>query len=160
MFETETMAELCVKQGLVTEALGIYRRLVDAAPDAAARARRSARLAELERVARGAAEVRADAPGAPAGAPAGEATLTLVRRGDALVLSWALPTETRAPALQLLLVRRGDDDVETETRTVPLDAPRGTTTIDAPGLHSLRAAVGRLDGARFVPMARLAPSDA
>jgi hypothetical protein len=157
MFETETMAELCVKQGLVTEALGMYRRLVDAAPDDAARARRSARLAELERVARGAAEVRADAVGAPG---ADTATLTLVRRGDALIFSWALPPETRAPALQLLLVRRGEDDVETETRTVPLGAPRGTTTIDAPGLHSLRAAVGRLDGARFVPMARLAPSGA
>ncbi|HSZ82841.1 MAG TPA: hypothetical protein VLA14_11195 [Polyangia bacterium] len=124
MFETETMAELCVKQGLVTEALGMYRRLVDGAPDAASRARRAARLAELERVARGAVEVR------DAAAPAtDEATLTLVRRGE--------------------------DDVETETRTVPLAAPRGTTTIDAPGLHSLRAAVGWLDGARFVPMARL-----
>jgi len=154
MFETETMAELCVKQGLVTEGLGMYRRLVDGAPDAATRARRAARLAELERVARGAVEVRADAP------PATDATLTLVRRGDALVFSWTLPPETRGPALQLLLVRRGDDDVETETRTVPLGASRGTTTIDAPGLHSLRAAVGWLDGARFVPIARLAPSGA
>jgi hypothetical protein len=158
MFETETMAELCVKQGLVTEALGMYRRLVDGAPDAATRARRAARLAELERVARGAADVRADAPGAPVGP--NEPTLTLVRRGDALIFSWALPPETRAPTLQLLLVRRGEDDVETETRTVALGAARGTTTIDAPGLHSLRAAVGWLDGARFVPIARLAPSGA
>jgi hypothetical protein len=153
MFETETMAELCVKQGLVTEALGMYRRLVEGAPDATARARRAARLAELERVARGAAEVRADASVTRAGT--NEPALTLVRRGDALVFSWALPPETRAPALQLLLVRRGEDDVETETRTVPLGASRGTTTVDAPGLHSLRAAVGRLDGARFVPMARM-----
>jgi hypothetical protein len=154
MFETETMAELCVKQGLVTEALGMYRRLVDGAPDAATRARRAARLAELERVARGAVEVRADTSSAT------DATLTLVRRGDALSFTWALPPETRAPALQLLLVRRGRDDIETETRTIPLDAARGTTTVDAPGLHSLRAAAGWLDGARFVPITRLAPSGA
>ena len=34
MFDTETMAELCVKQGLAGEALAIYRRLADATTDA------------------------------------------------------------------------------------------------------------------------------
>ena len=95
--------------------------------------------------------------GTTTGAP-DASTLALERRGDALVFTWAVPAETRAPALQLLLVRRGAEDIETETRTIALDAVRGTTTIDVPGLHSVRAAVGWLDDARFVPLARLPPS--
>jgi hypothetical protein len=92
------------------------------------------------------------APGAP--------SLALERRGDALVFTWVLPDETTAPALQLLLVylvQRGEDGVVTETRTLPLSATRGTTTIAVPGLHSVRAAAGWLDGERFVPVTRLAP---
>jgi len=153
VFETETMAELCVRQGLVSEGLAIYRRLVADAPDEQARARRAQRLAELQRIAKGAVAARAGAQNvAPApGAP----TLSLERLPDALRFAWSLPPETRAPALQLLLMRRGPAGVETETRTVPLDAARGQVTIDAPGLYAVRAAVGWLDGARFVPLARL-----
>jgi septum site-determining protein MinC len=47
LFGTETMAELCVRQGRVGDALGIYRRLV-ARTDDARQARWAARLAELE----------------------------------------------------------------------------------------------------------------
>lgn len=155
VFETETMAELCVKQGLVTEALAIYRRLVDGATDETTRGRHAARLAALERMARDAARTRqgqaAEPPQAP-GAPA----LTVERRADALHFTWSLPPETRDPALQVLLLRRGPEGVETESRTIRLDAARGSTKVDAPGLHAVRAAVGWLDGARFVPLARLA----
>ena len=136
VFETETMAELCVKQGHVAEALAIYRRLIDAAPDAAARARHAARLAEVERDA---------------------CALRLERRGDDLVFTWRLPDGTPSPALQVLLVARGRDGVETETRTLALEGPSGTTTVTAGRLASVHAAVGRVDGARFVPLARLAP---
>jgi len=154
VFETETMAELCVKQGLVSEALTIYRRLVADAPDASTGARRAARLGELERIAKGAVAARAERPAAAAlpGAPA----LTVERSGDTLVFSWSLPVETQSPALQLLLVRRGAEGIETETRTVRLDAVRGTTRVEVPALHSVRAAAGWLDGARFVPLVRLA----
>jgi hypothetical protein len=155
VFETETMAELCVKQGLVSEALAIYRRLVDGAPDAATRARRAARLAELERVAAGAARRKADA-GPPAGSQAEAARLSLARRDDALTCTWALPAGTAAPAIQLLLVVRGPDGVEAETRTLPLDRLAGATTLQVAGLHSVRAALGRLDGDRFIPIAPLA----
>jgi hypothetical protein len=154
-FETETMAELCLKQGLVEEALAMYRRLVAGAPDAAARARRAARVAELEARA-GAAPTPPSAAGAALGADA--PALALERRGDALVFSWALPSDTATPALQLLLLRRGPDGVEAETRTLPLAAARGTTIVTVPALHSLRAAAGWLDGARFVPLARLPAS--
>jgi hypothetical protein len=153
VFETETMAELCVKQGLITEALAIYRRLTAGALDEPTRARRAARLAELERTAAGAARVKTAPMGVPA-AP-GEPSLALERRGDALVFAWVLPDETPAPALQLFLVHRGEDGVVTETRTLPLSATRGTTTITVPGLHSVRAAAGWLDGERFVPVTRL-----
>jgi hypothetical protein len=151
VFETETMAELCVKQGLVTEALAIYRRLVEGASDEAARTRRAGRLAELERIARGVVEARAPAP-APV---AGEPSLRLERSGDELRFAWVLPPDTGRPALQLLLLLRGIDGIVSETRTVALEAPRGTTAISVPGLHSVHAAAGRLDGARFVPLARL-----
>jgi hypothetical protein len=155
VFETETMAELCVKQGLVTEALAIYRRLVADAADDTTRARRARRLGELERIARGVAEAREAISAPPAAAPGGP-TLTIERRGGALHVAWSLPPETARPALQLLLLRRGPDGIEPETRTLPLEATRGATTIEAPpGLYSLRAAAGWLDGARFIPLARL-----
>ncbi|HVZ73978.1 MAG TPA: hypothetical protein VHJ20_16475 [Polyangia bacterium] len=146
-FETETMAELCAKQGQIGEALAIYRRLVAAATDAATRARHGERLAALE--------MRTQAPTLtmmPAAAPA-EPTLALERRGDALTLRWALPDGTAAPALQVLLVTRGAKGVETETRTLRLTSTRGATVVDAHGVVTVRAAVGRLDGDRFIPLA-------
>jgi hypothetical protein len=163
VFETETMAELCVKQGLVTEALAIYRRLVADAADEPTRARRAARLAELQRIAKSVAATRAAEPRAPSvlvveprGESSGEPFLTLERRADTLAFAWGLPPETRRPALQLLLLRRGAEGIEAETRTLPLEATRGTTTVDVAALHSVRAAAGWLDGDRFVPLVRLA----
>jgi hypothetical protein len=151
VFETETMAELCVKQGLVSEALALYRRLIADAPDELARTRRVARLSELERLSDGVrlAAARASTPSHPE-----EASIEVERRGDTLVVSWAVPAGTRQPALQILLMNRRGDDVEADLRTIPLDATSGTTTVEAVGLHSARAAVGWLDGARFVPLAR------
>jgi hypothetical protein len=145
VFETETMAELCVKQGHVAEALAIYRRLLANAGDDATRARRAARVAELQTL----------TPGE--GLASREPALRAARRGDTLTLEWTLPPDTESPALQLLLLRRGADGVETETRTLPLPATRGSASLDAAGVDSVRAAVGRLDGARFVPIARLPP---
>jgi hypothetical protein len=153
-FETETMAELCLKQGLVADGLEILRRLVSQAPDEVTRARRQRRLTELER------QYGPSAAPAPAAAPpAGQVALRVLHRGEELVLEWRLPDEVTAPALQLLLVRRTAAGVETEARTLPLDGPRGRTVIAAPRLHSLRAAAGRLEGARFVPLVRAAPPD-
>lgn len=159
VFETETMAELCIKQGLVSEALAIYRRLVAEAPDDVTRARRTNRLGELERISRGAAAARATpsraaTPPSLALADRQNRALVLEQRGDTLHLSWSLPAETQSPALQLLLVRRGANGIETEPRTLPLETPSGTATIDATNLHSVHAAAGWLDGSRFVPLFR------
>jgi hypothetical protein len=157
VFETETMAELCIKQGLVSEALAIYRRLVADAPDDVTRARRANRLGELERISRGAAAARAEPSRAatpPPVAAGASRALVLKQRGNTLDVTWNLPPGTQSPALQLLLVRRGPNGIEAEPRTLPLDAPSGTTSIDAANLHSVHAAAGRLDGSRFVPLFR------
>jgi hypothetical protein len=153
LFETETMAELCIKQGHPGEGLAIYRRLLEEPTDAETRARRRGRIAELE--AQGA---RPDALGPE------EPAVKARRRADELDLEWSLPTETRQPALQLLLMRRPSPaaGIETETRTIPLAAPAGRMTVGAPGLYAALVAVGFLqdddandDGKRFVPLARL-----
>jgi hypothetical protein len=47
MFDTETMAELCVKQGLTGEAVAIYRRLAAATHDADKRKLYEARIGAL-----------------------------------------------------------------------------------------------------------------
>ena len=147
LFETETMAELYIKQGLAAEGLEIYRRLAAQAPDEPTRARWRRRIAELE------AELgpRSEAGGAALGEPG----LRVRRQGRDLVIEWQLPPgEARPPAVQLLLLRRTEAGVETESRTLRLSGPRGSTTVDAPALHALRAAAGWLDGERFIPVVR------
>ena len=47
MFDTETMAELCVKQGLPGEAIAIYRRLAAATSDVDKRRLYEARIGAL-----------------------------------------------------------------------------------------------------------------
>jgi hypothetical protein len=142
VFETATMAELCVKQGIVEEAIGIYRRLAAEATDAESRNRYTTRLVELEnRV--------APLPLQPPG-------LRLARRGDEVEIEWQLPADVRAPALQVLILRRTPQGIGTEPRTIPLTSPHGQTVIAAQNLYAVRAAAGRLDGDTFIPIARIA----
>jgi len=160
MFETETMAELCVKQGLVREALAIYRRLLAAAPDARTRDRRTRRIAELDRHAAGSVPVaRPPAAVSPVAsfAPVTAAVIQALRDGDgrAVTLEWRLPDDVRAPALQILVLRRQPDGIATERRTVPVERAEGRLQLSLEGVHSVRAAAGRLDGDHFVPLARL-----
>jgi hypothetical protein len=142
MFDTETMAELCVKQGLVDEALAIYRRLADQSEELATRRRYQERMAALGS-ARAARPM--DMPG-----------LRVDRRGDEVEIEWRLPPNVNAPALQLLLLRRTPSGITVEPRTTPLTSPGGTTVVVVPDLHSLRAAAGRVrpDGT-FIPIVRL-----
>lgn len=150
MFDTETMAELFVKQGHVERAAEIYRRLAAESQDHGARERYEQRLAILAGVQSGGdgaiarTSARADLPG-----------LSVEQRGDAVSIRWRLPPGTRVPALQCLFVRRTPAGIETEPRTMPLDALEGETTLVVPGLHSARVAAGRIDRDRFIPIARL-----
>jgi len=146
MFETETMAELCLKQGLLRDALVIYRRLLAAASDEGTRARRAQRIAELELHDTGPNVVAAEPP----------ATDIQARMDDRQVtFDWRLPAGTLAPALQILVLRREETGISAERRTVHLPDAQGTLSLPIARVHSLRAAAGRLEGDRFVPMVRL-----
>jgi len=142
MFDTETMAELCVKQGLVDEALAIYRRLADQTGEPPTRRRYEERMAAL---------------GSPRDArPMDTPGLRVDRRGDEVEIEWRLPPNVNAPALQLLLLRRTPSGIAVEPRTTPLTSAGGTTVVVVPDLHSLRAAAGRVrDDGTFIPIVRL-----
>jgi hypothetical protein len=139
---------------LLDAELGHRLRLVQHAPDEVTRARRARRLAELEAdvASRGRAAAPAGAAAESPAAPGAGPVLEVRRVAEGMVLEWSLPVEIRAPALQLLLVRRTAAGIETEARTMRLEAARGRTTLAALGLHSLRAAAGRLEGERFIPL--------
>jgi hypothetical protein len=143
MFDTETMAELCVKQGLYDQAIDIYRRMATEVDDPAARRRYEERIVALEHQ--------------PDLAPLSTPGLRVARSGDEVRIEWRLPSDTSAPTLQVLLLRRTASGIEPETRTLPLAGPHGRTALHVAGLHSVRAAAGRLAGELFVPLIRLAP---
>jgi len=153
-FETETMAELCLRQGHRDEALAIYARLISRASDPATRVRLEQRILALETAP---AEQKAAARPAER-SPAGPALTAPGIRSrvtdDVAVVEWNLPAGTAGPTLQLLLVSRTPAGVTTESRSVPVDASAGRLVLSVPGLHSLRAAAGFTTGDRFVPLAR------
>jgi septum site-determining protein MinC len=86
LFATETMAELCARQGRVAEAVAIYRRLLAGPAEDERRARWAERLQGLERGPAPAPDRAAPPPPAPATAaptapaPAAELRLPLVVR--------------------------------------------------------------------------------
>ena len=142
VFDTETMAELCVKQGLTDEALAIYRRLADQTAEPDTRRRYAERMAAL---------------GSPRDArPMDTPGLRVDRRGDEVEIDWRLPPEREragaaAPAVE-------EDAVGDRRRAAhdAADVGGGTTIVVVPDLHSLRAAAGRLrDDGTFIPIVRL-----
>ena len=136
------MAELCVRQGLVDQAITIYHRMATAADDVHLRRRYEERIVRLEQ--------RAEL--APLETPG-----LRIHTGDGEVsVEWRLPTDTSAAALQLLLLRRTPRGIEAETRTIPVAQAHGRTTVVTTDLHSVRAAAGRIVGDVFVPLIRLA----
>jgi hypothetical protein len=141
MFDTETMAELCVKQGLIDQAIGVYQRMASASPDPAARQRYEERIVALEHQ--------------PGHVPLETPGLRVHMRQGEVDIEWRLPTNTAAPALQVLVLRRTASGIEADPRTIRLSAPHGRTQLTVTGLHSVRAAAGRLVGDAFVPIVRL-----
>jgi len=140
VFDTETMAELCVRQGLVDQAIGIFRRLAEVADDGRIRLRYQTRIAELAQD--------------PALGPIEVPGLRVTAKDDAVEIEWRLAPETPTPTLQVLLMRRGPDGIETDPRSLPLAAPHGRTVFAMPNLCGVRAAAGRLVGDAFVPLVR------
>jgi hypothetical protein len=152
LYETETMAELCARQGRPHEAIAIYRRLVDTHPGAQRRGRWSSRLEALER-AWGQAAVGAEVPAAPIALPASPG-VTVQAGDDTVTVAWALPTQVSEPTLELLFIQKTPAGVETTARSLPLNAYEGRIAFAVPDLHTALAAVGRKTAGRFVPVAR------
>ena len=140
MFDTETMAELCVRQGLVDQAIGIFQRLAEVADDARVRLRYQTRIAELAQD--------------PALGPIEVPGLRVTEKDDTVEIEWRLAPETPTPTLQVLLMRRGPDGIETDPRSLPLTAAQGKTVFATSNLCGVRAAAGRLVGDAFVPLVR------
>jgi hypothetical protein len=151
IYETETMAELCARQGRTGEAIAIYRRLLDALTEPAHRARVQRRLGILEAAWQPFRETEAPPADVPLPPPPGVDVRVI---DDQVTVAWALPAGTAAPALDLLLLQRTAAGIETIKRTLPLKTPTGRLGLAAPALHSAVAAAGTLVEGRFVPLAR------
>ena len=154
LYETETMAELCARQGRLQEAVAIYRRLLDTHPGGSEQhvarwntppGRSGAGLGPRRR--------RGDRarPHPPARRPR---VVHLTANDDSVTVAWALPAGQPHPTLELFLIQRTPSGVETSKRRLPLPTPSGRVAFAVPALHTALAAVGRLQGDRFVPLAR------
>lgn len=150
IYQTETMAELCARQGRIGEAIGIYRRLTDAVTDTALLARLQRRLATLEARWR---PVEANASPADLPLPAAPGISILVG-DDQVTVAWSLPFDTATPTLDLLLLTRTPSGIEPSKRTLPLTTPTGRLALPTPAIHSAIAAAGSLANGRFIPLAR------
>jgi len=153
LFETETMAELCARQGRPHEAMTIYRRLVGAHPTSDRNRLWSARLEALERA--WGRTLAAEAQPLPLALPEAPG-VRLSANDDSVTVAWAVAPTTPSPHLEVLLIHKTAAGVETTKRRVTLDAPSGRIAFAVPGLHSALAAVGQTRGNRFVPVARTA----
>jgi hypothetical protein len=150
LYETETMAELCGRQGRPGEAVAIYRRLCDSHPTSARMARWLERLEVLE-----GQTGRADREIAPTEIPLPAAPgVAVAANDDGVTVAWSLAPGTPEPTLELFLIQRTPAGVETGKRTLPLASAAGRVAFAVPALHSAVAAVGRREGDRFVPLAR------
>ena len=151
LYETETMAELCARQGRPHEAIAIYRRLIDGHPQSQGRGRWGSRLDALVRAWGHAAGD--EIPAAPIPLPRAPG-VTVQAGDDSVTVAWAVPSETPEPTLELFLIQRTASGVETSKRSLPLSAYEGRIAFAVPALHSALAAVGRKASGRFVPVAR------
>jgi hypothetical protein len=148
VFDTETMAELCVKQGLRDQAIDIFRRLAAQTNDPNDRRRFETRIGDLTGNPKTA--TMPPSPLAPIEVPG----LRVTERAGAVEIEWRLPPDVRGPTLQLLLLRRTPDGIQTDPRTLPLASAQGHTVVTVDDLCGVRAAAGRLDGGAFVPLVR------
>jgi hypothetical protein len=153
LYETETMAELCARQGRIGEAISIYRSLGDSAPDPATRKRAQARLATLESTWQPLRET--EVPPADIAVPAEPGVAVLVGE-DQITVAWALPAETSPLALDILVMQRTAAGVDAQKKLLPLATASGRLGLAVPSVHSAIAAAGTVREGRFVPLARSA----
>ena len=151
LYETETMAELCARQGRLSEAIAIFRELAETAADSATRTRARARLDTLEatwqplRV--------AEVPPADLALPAIPGVALLLGE-DQVTVAWALPPETNSPALDVLVLQRTPGGIDPQKKLLPLTETSGRIGLLLPGVHSALAAAGTIREGRFVAIVR------
>lgn len=151
LYETETMAELCARQGRVGEAISIYRALAQKGADPALRERAQSRLATLESTWQPLRET--EVPPADIPLPAQPGVAVLVAE-DQVTVAWALPSQDTPLALDVLVVQRSAAGIDAQKKLLPVNGPSGRIGLAVPALHSAVAAAGTVRAGRFVPLAR------
>lgn len=155
-FETETMADLCARQGRFGAAISIYRNLLRAHPEDSLARRWQEKLQALE----DAWQEEGGGPTLPHEVPVPPAPGVLAVPGQddqgesVAIVAWALPPTPSPPVLEVMLVLRGPEGIETERRRVAVSSSSGRVALTAPGLHSVVAAAGVEQRGRFVPWTR------
>jgi hypothetical protein len=151
LYETETMAELCARQGRLSEAISIYRGLTESAPDAATRTRAQARLATLESTWQPLREI--EVPPADIALPAAPGVAVLVGE-DQVTIAWALPDDTTPLALDVLVMQKTHAGIDAQKKLLPVATASGRLGLAAPAVHSAVVAAGTVRAGRFVALAR------
>jgi hypothetical protein len=151
LYETETMAELCARQGRIGEAISIYRSLCSSGADGATRARAQARLTTLESTWQPLRET--EVPPADLALPPTPGVSVLVGE-DQITVAWALPPETSPLALDILVLQKTEAGIDAQKKLLPVDSPAGRLGLAVPQVHSAVAAAGTVRAGRFVALAR------
>ena len=151
LYETETMAELCARQGRLGEAISIYRALSENGGDAGTRARAQARLATLESTWQPLRET--EVPPADIPLP-GEPGIAVLVGDDQVTLAWALPADTTPMALDVLVLQKTAAGMEAQKKLLPVEMATGRIGLSVPRIHSAVAAAGTVRAGRFVALAR------
>lgn len=150
LYETETMAELCARQGRLGEAISIYRALSEHSSDPATRGRAQTRLATLESTWQPLREIEVPPAEIPVPVEPGVAVLVT---DDQMTVAWALPAEIAPRALDVLVLQRTGSGVEAQKKLLPVESPSGRLGLAVPSIHSAIAAAGTVRAGRFVALA-------
>lgn len=150
LYETETMAELCARQGRLGEAISIYRVLAETGTDAPTRSRAQSRLATLESTWQPLRETEVPPAEIPLPTEPGVAVLVT---DDQMTVAWALPAEISPRALDLLVLQKSGAGIDAQKKLLPVDAPAGRMGLAVPAIHSAVAAAGTVRAGRFVALA-------
>ena len=151
LYETETMAELCARQGRLGEAISIYRSLCENAHDAGTRARAQAKLATLESTWQPLRETEVPPADIPLPPEPGVAVLVAEEQ---VTVAWALPADTSPLALDVLVLQKSSAGIDAQKKLLPVELPSGRIGLAVPSIHSAVAAAGTVREGRFVALAR------
>ena len=151
LYETETMAELCARQGRIGEAISIYRALAEQGSDSATRTRAQSRLTTLESTWQPLREI--EVPPADIALPTAPGVAVLVGE-DQVTIAWAMPSDTSPLALDVLILQKTSAGIDAQKKLLPLDTAAGRLGLAVPSVHSAIAAAGTVRAGRFVALAR------